>query len=269
MAAKKAEYDKQLQAGPDQAAAPAGSPRRLPRVGARRRPPPSRRAAAEASPQAGRPAEEAAAAASARENASGGHGNNGGGGGGGGYVRPTGWGYISSCYGWALGGTARGRRHGRPDRNAGLRRHEWGIVQRTGPATGFGLAIYIRGDDGAVTVYGHVNREFVSAGQRVTTGQQIAEVGDRGQLDRTAPALRGAPRGATCTAGRTDPVPWLRGTRCAHGGLLTSTPDRPGSATRGSVAGPGQHSGVSQLRPAAAESDDSLPSVSMPHCSRR
>ena len=56
-----------------------------------------------------------------------------------------------------------------------------GVVERAGPATGFGLAVYIRGDDGAVTVYGHVNRYFVSAGERVRAGEQIAEVGNRGQ----------------------------------------------------------------------------------------
>ena len=44
-----------------------------------------------------------------------------------------------------------------------------GIVARAGYATGFGLAVYILGDDGAVTVYGHVNRYFVSAGRAGVT----------------------------------------------------------------------------------------------------
>ena len=56
-----------------------------------------------------------------------------------------------------------------------------GVVQRAGTATGFGCAVYIRGDDGAVTVYGHVNQYFVAAGERVAAGEQIAEVGNRGQ----------------------------------------------------------------------------------------
>ena len=42
-------------------------------------------------------------------------------------------------------------------------------MKRAGAATGFGQAVYILGDDGAVTVYGHVNRYFVSAGERVVT----------------------------------------------------------------------------------------------------
>ena len=56
-----------------------------------------------------------------------------------------------------------------------------GVVKRAGTATGFGLAVYILGDDGYVTVYGHVNRYFVSVGERVSAGEQIAEVGNRGQ----------------------------------------------------------------------------------------
>ena len=72
-------------------------------------------------------------------------------------------------------------------------------------ATGFGLAVYILGNDGAVTVYGHVNRYFVSAGERVSVGEQIAEVGNRGQS--TGPHLHvevETPGGATV-----NPRPWL------------------------------------------------------------
>jgi murein DD-endopeptidase MepM/ murein hydrolase activator NlpD len=82
-------------------------------------------------------------------------------------------------------------------------------VARSGPATGFGLAVYIRGDDGAVTVYGHVNREFVSVGQRVSVGEVIAEVGNRGQS--TGPHLHFEvhPNGAMY-GGAVNPAPWLR-----------------------------------------------------------
>jgi murein DD-endopeptidase MepM/ murein hydrolase activator NlpD len=145
------------------------------------------------------------AARDARENAA--HGNNGGGGGGRGYVRPTG-GYISSCYGWRWGALHAGVDIAAPI-GTPVYAATSGIVQRTGPATGFGLAIYIRGDDGAVTVYGHVNREFVSAGQRVVTGQVIAEVGNRG--NSTGPHLHFEVHpGGDMYGGSTDPVPWLR-----------------------------------------------------------
>ncbi|MGY1601198.1 M23 family metallopeptidase [Geodermatophilus sp. SYSU D00815] len=84
-----------------------------------------------------------------------------------------------------------------------------GVVKRAGSATGFGLAVYILGDDGAVTVYGHVNRYFVSAGERVSAGEQIAEVGNRGQS--TGPHLHFEvhPSGAMYS-GAVNPAPWLR-----------------------------------------------------------
>ena len=72
------------------------------------------------------------------------------------YVFPTS-GWISSCFGWRWGAL-----HGGVDIAAPIGTPIYaatsGIVARNGFANGFGLALYIRGDDGAVTVYGHVNR---------------------------------------------------------------------------------------------------------------
>jgi murein DD-endopeptidase MepM/ murein hydrolase activator NlpD len=54
-------------------------------------------------------------------------------------------------------------------------------------------------------VYGHVNRYFVEAGERVSAGQQIAEVGNRGQS--TGPHLHIE---VTTPAGtKVNPKPWL------------------------------------------------------------
>ena len=55
-----------------------------------------------------------------------------------------------------------------------------GVVEESGPATGFGLWIVLRHNDGTRSVYGHINRAFVSVGERVKAGEQIAEVGNRG-----------------------------------------------------------------------------------------
>lgn len=55
-----------------------------------------------------------------------------------------------------------------------------GTVLRAGPATGFGLAVYIQHPSGEVTVYGHINAYYVTAGQQVTAGQHIADIGNRG-----------------------------------------------------------------------------------------
>ena len=112
------------------------------------------RAAAE---KAARDAAAAAAAAAAAPSSGGG---GGGGGGGGDYVQPA-FGRVSSCFGARWGVTHFGvdiaAPIGTPIYAADLRR---GQARR--PATGFGLAVYILGDDGTVTVYGHVNRYFVT-----------------------------------------------------------------------------------------------------------
>ncbi|MEU7630813.1 M23 family metallopeptidase [Nocardia sp. NPDC049220] len=62
-----------------------------------------------------------------------------------------------------------------------------GTVIDAGPAEGFGLWVRIRHDDGSVTVYGHMYDFFVSVGERVPAGMQIARMGNRG--DSTGPHL--------------------------------------------------------------------------------
>ncbi|MEO9329039.1 M23 family metallopeptidase [Gordonia aurantiaca] len=56
-----------------------------------------------------------------------------------------------------------------------------GVVLESGPASGFGQWVRVKQDDGTTGVFGHVDQSFVHAGQRVTAGQQIATVGNRGQ----------------------------------------------------------------------------------------
>jgi murein DD-endopeptidase MepM/ murein hydrolase activator NlpD len=159
-------------------------------------------------------AEAEAAATAARNNAGGGGGGgggNGGGGGGGGvsssgYVKPTS-GRVSSCFGMRWGAL-----HGGVDIAASIGTPIYavtsGVVKRAGSATGFGQAVWILGDDGAVTVYGHVNRYFVSAGERISAGEQIAEVGNKGQS--TGPHLHfEVHRSGAMYSGHSDPVPWL------------------------------------------------------------
>ena len=123
-----------------------------------------------------------------------------------GYVKPTS-GRVSSCFGWRWGAL-----HGGVDIAAPIGTPVYsvtsGVVRRVGSATGFGLAVYIEGDDGAVTVYGHVNRYFVTEGERISAGERIAEVGNRGQS--TGPHLHFEvhPNGRLYS-GWVDPVRWL------------------------------------------------------------
>jgi murein DD-endopeptidase MepM/ murein hydrolase activator NlpD len=163
------------------------------------------RAAAE---KAAREAAAAAAAAVAAAQAGGSDdGDSGPSAGGGNYVFPTS-GHISSCFGYRWG-----RLHGGVDIGAPIGTNIYaatsGTVARAGAATGFGQAVYIRGDDGAVTVYGHVNDYFVHAGQHVVTGQLIAEVGNRGHS--TGPHLHFEVHpGGRMYSGQVNPMPWLR-----------------------------------------------------------
>ncbi|MEU3275556.1 M23 family metallopeptidase [Saccharomonospora sp. NPDC006951] len=56
-----------------------------------------------------------------------------------------------------------------------------GTVIEAGPASGFGLWVRVQLEDGTINVYGHVNSYNVSVGQQVKAGEQIAEIGNRGQ----------------------------------------------------------------------------------------
>ncbi|WP_233608437.1 M23 family metallopeptidase [Nocardia stercoris] len=62
-----------------------------------------------------------------------------------------------------------------------------GTVIDAGPASGFGLWVRVKQDDGTTAVYGHVNDILTQVGQRVNVGDEIATVGNRG--NSTGPHL--------------------------------------------------------------------------------
>lgn len=80
-----------------------------------------------------------------------------------------------------------------------------GTVINAGPARGFGKWVRIRHNDGSISVYGHIRSYNVSVGERVTAGQQIAEMGNEGHS--TGPHLHFEimPDGQK----KVDPVPWF------------------------------------------------------------
>ncbi|MGY1987221.1 peptidoglycan DD-metalloendopeptidase family protein [Blastococcus sp. SYSU DS0669] len=115
-------------------------------------------------------------------------------------------GRVTSCYGARWGTMHLGVDIAAPI-GTPIYTPEPGVVLQAGPASGFGLAVAIQHHDGVITVYGHVNQFFVSPGQVVSGGQQIAEVGNRGQS--TGPHLHFEVHRGGLYADRTNPVPWL------------------------------------------------------------
>jgi murein DD-endopeptidase MepM/ murein hydrolase activator NlpD len=80
-----------------------------------------------------------------------------------------------------------------------------GTVVESGPASGFGMWVRVQLADGTINVYGHINRSYVREGQQVRAGQEIAEIGNRGQS--TGPHLHfevWTPSGT-----KINPLPWL------------------------------------------------------------
>lgn len=87
-----------------------------------------------------------------------------------------------------------------------------GTVVEAGPAQGFGLWVRIRHDDGTISIYGHMYDFFVSQGERVPAGMQIARIGNRG--DSTGPHLHFE---IVQNGQHVDPQAWL----AMHGLRLT------------------------------------------------
>jgi hypothetical protein len=83
-----------------------------------------------------------------------------------------------------------------------------GVVLEAGPASGFGLAVYIQHENGDVTVYGHMDEILVQAGQVVHAGDTIALLGNRGQS--TGPHLHFEVHVGGLNGQKIDPLPWLR-----------------------------------------------------------
>jgi murein DD-endopeptidase MepM/ murein hydrolase activator NlpD len=131
-----------------------------------------------------------------------------------GAVAPT-TGRVTSCYGARWGTLHAGVDIAAPI-GTPVFTPEAGVVVQAGPASGFGLAVAVEHGDGTITLYGHVNQYFVSVGQSVAAGQQIAEVGNKGQS--TGPHLHFETHAGGLYANRVNPVPWLTARGISLGG---------------------------------------------------
>lgn len=82
---------------------------------------------------------------------------------------------------------------------------EDGVVIDSGPAQGYGNWIRILHEDGAVSVYGHMQALDVVVGQQVTAGQKIADMGNMGFSTGSHLHFEIHPDGTNPV----DPVPWF------------------------------------------------------------
>lgn len=80
-----------------------------------------------------------------------------------------------------------------------------GTVIDSGPASGFGQWIRIQHDDGSIAVYGHMETLDVAVGERVTAGQKIAGMGNRGFSTGSHLHFELYPTGSEPV----DPAPWF------------------------------------------------------------
>ena len=119
------------------------------------------------------------------------------------FVKPT-TGTLTSNY-----GSRWGTIHGGLDIANAMQTPIWAVADAvvidSGPASGFGQWVRLKHDDGTVSVYGHIDSSLVQVGQRVTAGDEIAKMGNRGFS--TGPHLHFEiwEHGTD----RIDPAPWL------------------------------------------------------------
>ena len=132
----------------------------------------------------------------------------------GGAIAPT-QGTVTSCYGPRWGTMHSGVDIAAPI-GTPVYAPEGGVVVHAGTASGFGYAVAIQHGDGTITLYGHVNQYFVATGEVVSAGQQIAEVGNRGQS--TGPHLHFEVHTGGLYANRVNPTPWLTARGISLGG---------------------------------------------------
>ena len=114
-----------------------------------------------------------------------------------------------------------------------------GVVLEAGPASGFGLAVYIQHENGDVTVYGHMDKILVEAGQVVQAGDTIALLGNRGQS--TGPHLHFEVHVGGLNGEKIDPLPWLRDRRRRHLSLRARRSTPPAGPLRQGASASAAH----------------------------
>ncbi len=83
-----------------------------------------------------------------------------------------------------------------------------GVIERWSSGRLGGIALWLRGDDGARYYYAHNTANVAPAGARVQAGQLVAYVGTTGNAATTPPHIHfeAHPAGGS---GARNPYPWL------------------------------------------------------------
>lgn len=85
-----------------------------------------------------------------------------------------------------------------------------GKVEYVGWGRGFGLAIFVRGSDGLLQVYGHSSATSVKAGEKVSAGDRIGSVGSTGNSTGNHLHFEIAKSAAGSVSNRAVTLAWLK-----------------------------------------------------------
>jgi murein DD-endopeptidase MepM/ murein hydrolase activator NlpD len=85
-----------------------------------------------------------------------------------------------------------------------------GVVERWSTGGLGGIALWLRGDDGARYYYAHNVSNVAPPGSRVKAGQLVAYVGTTGNAATTPPHIHFEAHPPPGRSGARNPYPWLR-----------------------------------------------------------
>ncbi len=93
-----------------------------------------------------------------------------------------------------------------------------GKIEYTGYGKGFGQAVFARGIDGLLQIYGHAASLAVRAGQKVTAGQKLGIIGSTGNSSGPHLHFEIAPGDTIKPSNRDTTFAWLKGAKITGGG---------------------------------------------------
>jgi murein DD-endopeptidase MepM/ murein hydrolase activator NlpD/phage-related protein len=93
-----------------------------------------------------------------------------------------------------------------------------GKIEYTGYGRGFGQAVFARGIDGLLQIYGHAASLVAHAGQKVSAGQKLGIIGSTGNSSGNHLHFEIAPGDTVKPSNRNATIAWLKGAKNIGGG---------------------------------------------------